>query len=1294
MPPTRLIDHTLALALFFTALGYGPAVARAQLPAGDRLDQVLIQRDAALARWETVYVEGNWRQALAERRTAIALERQALGELHGDVFDSREQIASLALFEEGLAAARTESQVWRAAAERLPEGARWRLVDARLFQELLEKLDRVPAAELTKLLADDKTLTLDYLAGRHEAVVRGSEALIERWRRWIGAESAMVANSLEVLAASQRELGASDKLPPLHEQILAIRKKVLGPAHPILAVTLADLAQLRQESGDWPAAADLWTQVVALRRQTLGEDHLAHAESLNALAIAHDEAEQFDLAEATYAQAIARYAAIQGAEHADTAQVMANLADCLQNQAKLSAALDLLKKVLAIRRKALEKDSLDTADTLQRIGLIELELKHNAEAAAALAEAIPAYNREFGEKSPEAAEVAHNLGRALWRAGKLNEAIPAYLQVLAAREPMPGDEIGPFASLVYDVGVLHQRTERPTEAIPYLRRARDLYQQLVGVEHADYALVITTLAQAYRARGDYASAQPLARQALAIRTALWGKDHPETVSARRELAICHHGLHDHAEAERLFRQAIADRENSALADDAELLTDLSNLGLLLVQSDRPVEGEKYLRRALAIGERVHGPDSDHVAVIVDNLSLACSSSRPEESLRLTERSVALRRKRYGEQHPEYAHGLNNLAYNKQTRGELDEARALFQQAGEIVGRTLGTQHPDHAVMQSNLAAVLILLGREAEATTILAGSVAATRQTIERSLPVLSERQQLAMTRKLRGPLDGLLSVAAGGEREAAAYEAVLAWKGAVFSRQRWARVAARNPAAAPALKQLQVASNRLATLALEGGANQPQLQSLTQEKERLERELQSALAPADLAELQGKLVLTVAALQKQLPAEGALVDFFEYEHYAKPVAGDPPGRLKQSRRMLAFVVTPSRPLVRVELGDVEPIAAAIAEWRELFGLARDAADGNSPPARLRKLVWEPLAPSLAESKLVLVSPDGPLGRLPLGALPGKTPGTYLLEELTIAIIPVPQQLPGVLGRPKVEARPDSPSLLLIGDVDYGGQPGAEQGGTERATIPTAGGLRWQFGPLAGSFAEIAAIERRFRRQFRGGDVLTLDRELATEAAFRDEAGTHRWLHIATHGFFAPPRLKSALEAGSADPSRGSSDGGLAGYHPGLLSGLALAGANSPAREGQDDGILTALEVAALDLAGIDLAVLSACETGLGEVAGGEGVLGLQRAFQVAGAKTTITSLWKVPDLATSQLMQRFYDNLWEKKLSKVEALREAQLWMLREGVTRGLIEVPAGEQKKTLPPFFWGAFVLGGDWR
>jgi CHAT domain-containing protein len=211
-----------------------------------------------------------------------------------------------------------------------------------------------------------------------------------------------------------------------------------------------------------------------------------------------------------------------------------------------------------------------------------------------------------------------------------------------------------------------------------------------------------------------------------------------------------------------------------------------------------------------------------------------------------------------------------------------------------------------------------------------------------------------------------------------------------------------------------------------------------------------------------------------------------------------------------------------------------------------------------------------------------------------------------------------------------------------------------------------------------------------------------------------RWVHLATHGFFADARMRSILQMDERlfeQRSRGER-GAPGARNPLVLSGLVLAGANLPAPTDaeallhSDGGILTAEAIAGLPLDGLELAVLSACETGLGEVAGGEGVFGLQRAFHLAGARTVVASLWKVDDRATQILMAEFYRNLWEKKRSKLEALRQAQLTLLHRfdrqtGKLRGLDEIevspkPANPKETSAgaPPLYWAAFVLSGDWR
>ena len=200
----------------------------------------------------------------------------------------------------------------------------------------------------------------------------------------------------------------------------------------------------------------------------------------------------------------------------------------------------------------------------------------------------------------------------------------------------------------------------------------------------------------------------------------------------------------------------------------------------------------------------------------------------------------------------------------------------------------------------------------------------------------------------------------------------------------------------------------------------------------------------------------------------------------------------------------------------------------------------------------------------------------------------------------------------------------------------------------------------------------------------------ASEPILKNEAHRYRVLHLATHGFFLGdaclPSTANTRAVGGLLVATKPRTTAAAIANPLLLSGLALAGANrrGAALPGEDDGILTAEEVATMDLSGVEWAVLSACDTGLGEIRAGEGVLGLRRAFQIAGAKTVIMSLWSVDDQATREWMVTLYEGRFQKQLSTADAVHAATVAMLRDRRAKG----------QSTAPFYWAAFVAAGDWR
>jgi CHAT domain-containing protein len=551
------------------------------------------------------------------------------------------------------------------------------------------------------------------------------------------------------------------------------------------------------------------------------------------------------------------------------------------------------------------------------------------------------------------------------------------------------------------------------------------------------------------------------------------------------------------------------------------------------------------------------------------------------------------------------------------------------------------------------------------------------------------------------------------------AYRRAFAKKGAFLVYDQLARRLRKRPDLAPLFTELEAVSSetgRLGTVPPDPGdsAAWRRLYALMSRKDELEAILADRLIRLGPTETGGARVEDLPAA---LPAGTALVDFFEVSEsrsYFMAQPADP--RMRPSddrgegrtvaagaleRHLHAFVIRKDGQVVQLDLGPSRPIASAIDQWRSQ---AQTLSDVSFAAASLRRLLWEPLEPHLSGARTVLVSPDGPLCRFPLAALPGKEPGTFLIDDLTMAVVPVPQLLVSQSPAPL-----PSSSLLLVGDIDFGADPGPASAAKLPARSPIGArsverAKRRVFPSLPGTRFEIEAINDLFRAAHPGSRGRTLRGSDATEGAFRAALPGSRFVHLATHGFFdSPPVSPGAYLDSNYDRSPQL----LANHSPGLFAGLVFAGANGPPSQDRDDGIFTALEAQEHELGGVELMVLSACETSLGADTNREGLLGLQRAFHVAGVRSLISSLWPVNDAATSVLMEEFYTNLWKRQLSPPEALRSAQLavldhpervqrrWQeLAARNPRGLGALPAtlpsgkGARRRS-PPAWWAGFVL-----
>ncbi len=944
------------------------------------------------------------------------------------------------------------------------------------------------------------------------------------------------------------------------------------------------------------------------------------------------------------------------------------------------------------------------------------ELWNRAEAlsAAYSEDAIPFYQQVLaieaevlGKEHPDYATSLNSLA-ALYRSlGDYARAEPLYMEAAAIREKIFGKQHPSYAASLNNLALLYMSSGDYARAESLFAEATAIEEKVLGKEHPDYATGLNNLALLYDSMGEYARSEPLYLEAKTIWEKAIGKEHPNYAASLNNLAGLYESMGDIARAEPLYLEAKAIWGKALGTEHPDYALSLNNLALLYMSSGDIARAEPLYLEAKAIRERVLGKEHPDYSQSLNNLAaLYFSMGDTARAEPLYLEATAIDEKVLGKNHSDYAIDLSNLAALYRSIGDNAQAEPLFLEATAIVEKLLGRKHPDYATSLYNLAGLYMSMERSDEAIELCEQGLEITRDHLSRTAYILSERQQLAMNQMLRYRLDSYLACCLKQEAvPKQAVEQVIMWKGETLVRQRELRLAADNPAIADQFKELQRIAQHL--YALTKTTPEPntaeswreRVAKITADKERLESQLMRSSSAF------GKAVeeVTLASIQQSIPRDAVLIDFLEY-------------RSGKELRLLASVVRSTGDPIMLDLGTAHQAGEAIAVWRLTFGLSPQA---KAAGLALREQLWQPLLMHIGDAKMILISPDGVLGKLPFAALPGKEANSYLIEDHRIALVPVPRLLPGLVAadRSQVVAKP-----LLMGGVDYD----AKLSLAENVGDATLAAKPWShatngWSNLKFSGPEVRDIGKIYRglKEANVENIVELDAKEATEVAFRNAAPGCTNLHLATHGFFAPSSFKSALapemiaEAGRA--SRFSSMGSeqrevVRGFSPGQLSGLVFAGANNSILGSDgDDGIMTADEIAFLPLGGVQLAVLSACQTGLGDSAGGEGLLGVQRAFQVAGVDSTIATLWSIDDPATSRMMTELYRKHLQEELGVLDALRETQLWALNNPNTilgkdvdslRTGLKIPDAnnspdlDSENRLSPKYWAPFVLSGDWR
>jgi len=521
--------------------------------------------------------------------------------------------------------------------------------------------------------------------------------------------------------------------------------------------------------------------------------------------------------------------------------------------------------------------------------------------------------------------------------------------------------------------------------------------------------------------------------------------------------------------------------------------------------------------------------------------------------------------------------------------------------------------------------------------------------------------------------LNSWLFTTRGMQPTAPAYEGVLQVRGFMArATEVLRRSYRRDPALKERVERLAAADTDLLSLFFSRPPDPAQraawgraMTKATERRDRLNRELTAQANP--WTDGQGRLQAKLADVQAALRKGEVLVDYVRYfGHYA------------------VFVVQREGDPQRIELGSVKPIEAATERFHELAAKFADPLRPPSPElgragAKLHALIWKPLVEAVGDAGFVYVVPDGPLATVPFAALPGKEPGRVLYQDHPLGFLAHPQDL-----LPWLDAPPPGKGALGMGGVDY-----------DRAATKTPEGLLevpeprritlheamykapagMQFTPLQGTLPEARACLTYFAEATKQDEIYLLHGPFATEDHLRRYAPGRRLLHLSTHGFVRLDLMEALEDGARMDPL--------------LFTGLALAGCNRTEGGGSDDGVLTAHEAAQLNLDGVELVILSACETARGSTLAGEAVIGLTSAFREAGATSVVSSLWSVSDQASVMLMERFYRLVLVEGFPPPVALQKSALALRAFEVEH--------EGKKIRPfaaPCYWAAFVSYGPFR
>lgn len=1064
-----------------------------------------------------------------------------------------------------------------------------------------------------------------------------------------------------------------------------------------------------QKEGKHAEALLHYKKATDLAAAVFGPNHRTTANLIFNLGNAYFALQRFADAKTQFRRSLAILEGELGKEHPDLARVLARLGSASHRLGLYKESLASHLRCLKIEEAHLAKDDAKLAITLFSVGLAYSQLDQHEEALRYLQQSAAILESRPGMTHPQLPITLLQIGSAYVALGQYLRAETYVLRGKKLLEAKLGKDHLFVARGQLVLGHICDKLGRYQEAERHLAACLRIRESALPKNHPDIWEALSHLAALYATMGRYQEAEAGLRRCLQITDATGGPGDPRVAATLNDLGHVYHRAGRLKEAESHFRRSLAIREAEFGKDHPKTSAVLNNLGLLLIHLKQYREAEDCLLRSIKIQETVRGKEHWLLARTKGNLAAVYRGmNRLQEAESLYRDSLKVLEAHFGKQHPHLCPALHSLGVASWHHGDFEQSEALLARCAEINERNWGTDGPQLAATLNCLAGVYQASDKPAEALTTQERCMRVVQARLKGLFAFSSERAMHENLFFFNDDLPAMVSLArVNPEATTAALDWTLRRKGIVFDtlcRYRQIQAVLRtDESLTQKAQRYRELKERVANSILnppKGLAGEERERELTRwrgQADEIETELNRALASRLPAEKEADI--TAAALHKRLLPGSALVEFVRVRvRKFKDSSWLPP-------RYLAFVlVAGTEPARMVDLGAAKSIEAGVAKLRAEFADfqeklreceseddIRDLEKKQEPQFKrvsleLYNRLFAPIKKILGSTRLVYLVPDGDLNRLPFEALVDGQ-GKYLAEEQRFSYLASGRDLLRDPVKPARGTVAFTNPAFNLGPSDRQARAGkllakkVEVAAIDKST-PAVRSLGWKALPGAAGEAE------DIKRLLDGSDYGPVKNYAGPEALEEvlKSLEPPRVLHLATHGFFLDhaeeePSSEIDIDAGAGAARRRLRQDA----NPLLRSGIVLAGANTlgekGAVKGVEDGWVTAEEIALLNLRGTELVVLSACQTGLGDIKTGEGVFGLRRAFLFAGAQSLLTSLFEVPDTETRELMKRFYQGLRDGR-GKLASLHAAQHDLI--GQRR--------QANGAAHPFFWASFILVGD--